>query len=83
MLLAFKLEGSFVLLCDRRSPAFAYGDGDAQRGLFPFLASLLPQPARDRVKLVAIQDIVSAIRKTKRHEWIGEFEKKYGIVQGV
>lgn len=83
VLLAFESEGSFVLLCDRRSPAFAYGDGDAQRGLFPFLASLLPQPARDRVKLVAIQDIVSAIRKTKRHEWIGEFEKKYGIVQGV
>lgn len=83
VLLAFELGGSFVLLCDRRSPAFAHGDQDTQRGLFSFLVSLLPQPARDRVKSVALQDVIRAIHKTERHEWIGEFEKKYGIIQGV
>ena len=81
VLLAFELGGSFVLLCDRRSPAFLYGDEGVCRGFFPFLVSLLPPPIRDRVKLVAIQDVVNAIRCTNRHEWIGEFEKKYGDIQ--
>jgi len=28
---------------------------------------------------VAIQDVVEVIRKTGRHEWIGEFEVKNGL----
>ncbi len=45
----------------------------------PFLISLLPMSARERMAEVAIQDVVEAIRTTGRHEWIGEFEAKYGL----
>jgi hypothetical protein len=80
ILMAFELGGIFVLLCDRRSPTFAYGDNDAQRGIMTFLMSLLPESARERIAVVTIQDVVEAIRTIGRHEWIGEFEKKYGTL---
>ena len=80
VLMAFELGGDFVLLCGRRSPTFAYGGNDAQRGIMPFLMSLLPESARERIVVVTIQDVVEAIRKTGRHEWIGEFETKYGTL---
>lgn len=79
VLTALKLEGTFVLICDRRSPTFAYQDGGAKRGLMPFLLSLIPPAVRARIKVVYIQDLVTTIRESGRHEWIGEFKKKYGI----
>ena len=80
-LMALELGGDFVLLCDRRSPTFAYMDNYTQRGILPFLLSLLPESARERIAVVAIQDVAQAIQETGRHEWISEFISKYGLLE--
>lgn len=79
LLMALELGGDFVLLCDARSPAFVYQDRNASRGLLPFLLSLIPEHLNSKVKVLYIQELVEAIRKTGRHKWIGEFERKYGL----
>jgi hypothetical protein len=79
-LMALELGGDFVLLCDHRSPTFAYGNGEKERGMMPFLLSLLPEKARKHIAVVTIQDVAEAIRASGRHEWINEFEAKYGLV---
>jgi hypothetical protein len=79
--IAFALEkgGAFILLFDARNPTF-YSDGAlGQRGLMPFLLSLLPVSARARVAAVSIQQLVAAIRASGRHGWVDEFERKYGL----
>ncbi len=80
VLMAMELGGVFILLCDLRSPTFAYEDRDTNRGLIPFLLSLIPHHLHPKVKILYIQEVVEAIRETGRHEWICEFEKKYGLV---
>lgn len=82
-LMALELGGDFVLLCDRRSPTFAYGDTNTERGMMPFLLSLLPDSAIERIAVITIQDVVEAIRATGRHEWVSEFEAKYGLNREV
>lgn len=79
VLMALELGDVFILLCDSRSPTFAYKDRDTNRGLIPFLLSLIPQHLHPKVKILYIHEVVEEIRETGRHEWIGEFEKKYGL----
>lgn len=78
-LMALELGGDFVLLCDRRSPTFFYGDNPV-RGMMNFLLSLLPESAQERISVVTIQEVVEAIQATDRHEWINEFVLKYGLI---
>jgi len=66
--MALELGGAFVLICDRRSPTFTYRDGGAERGLMPFLLSLIPTAASARIKVLYIQDVVSAILESGRYE---------------
>jgi hypothetical protein len=76
---ALKLGGVFVLLSDERSPTFHCDGPQGQRGLMPFLLSLLPSSARDCVASVTIQQVVAAITASGRHEWVSEYERKYGL----
>ena len=76
ILMAFELGGSFILLCDSRSPTFVYKNRNISRGLMPFLLSLIPDHLHPKIKVLYIQGVVAAIRETGRHDWIGEFEKK-------
>lgn len=72
--------GMFILLADRRSPVFVKDDGG--RGLFPLLVSTVPEQFRDRIKLLTVQDAVSSIKNSGRHDsWIDEFRKKYGLTE--
>ena len=80
VLMALEFGGSFVLLCDSRSPTFAYKDRNTSRGLMNFLLSLIPEHLHSKIKVLYIQEVVEAIQKTGRHEWVDEFEKKYGWV---
>jgi hypothetical protein len=81
VLFALEYNGQFVLLGDNRNPTF-YCDGpQGTRGLFPFLTSLLPTQAQNRVLMISIQEVVQAIKKSGRHGWITDFEKKYGLEQ--
>ena len=80
-LFAFEHGGIFVLLCDERSPVF-YSDGPkGQRGLMPFLLGLLPQELRHRVTQVTVQDLLTEIKLSGNHEWVDDFEEKYGLAE--
>lgn len=76
---ALELRGIFVLISDERNPTFSCSGPQGQRGLMPFLLSLMPQPARARVATVTIQQVVAAIKASGRYEWVDEFERKYGL----
>ncbi|MCK4548032.1 MAG: hypothetical protein KAW17_11400 [Candidatus Eisenbacteria sp.] len=78
--MAIEKGGVFVLLHDERNPTFVSEEHSTERGLFPFLRSLVPADLRSRIHAVTIQNVVRAIKASGRHgDWIGEFEKKYGL----
>lgn len=79
IIFAFEHQGIFVLLCDERSPVF-YTDGpNGPRGVMPFLVGLLPENLRQRVSYVTVQELVAEIGRAGGHEWLPEFESKYGL----
>jgi hypothetical protein len=77
LMFALKHDGVFVLLHDERSPTFW---NQEERGLVPFLSSLLPSAASARVAVLSTQQIVEKIRQSGRHPWIEEFRQKYSLV---
>ena len=79
VIFALESGGVFVLLSDERSPTFHCDGPQGQRGLMPFLLSLMPDPARSRVATATIQQVVAAINASGRHGWTNEFESKYGL----
>ena len=80
VLFALVKGGTFVLLCDDRSPTFCCDGEPGQRGLMPFMRSLVPEPLRPRVAMATIQQVAQSIRACGRHDgWVGEFERKYGL----
>lgn len=79
VLMALALGGFFILLCDSRSPTFAYKNRNVSRGLMPFLLSLVPDDLHPKIKILYIQEVIEAIRESGQHEWVWEFEKKYGL----
>jgi hypothetical protein len=78
-LFALERGGSFVLLSDDRSPTFFCHGPMGKRGLMPLLLSFVPEPLRDRIGMVSIQQVVAAIKESERHGWIAQFEMKYGM----
>jgi POLQ-like helicase len=78
---ALELGGAFVLLYDDRNPAFHCSGSQDERGLMPFVSWFVPDSLRDRVATVTIQQVVAAVKASNRHEWIEEFERKYGLAQ--
>jgi hypothetical protein len=80
VILALEKGGTFVLLSDARSPVFRCRSGDKEKGLMPFLMTLLPDDIRGRVVSVSSQELVSEIEKLPLHQdWILEFKTKYGL----
>jgi len=80
VLFALSKKGVLVILVDERNPVFkSIGDGP-DRGLIPFLSRFLPPEVNNKVKMITIQQVVSAIERTSRHDdWIHSFKNKYGI----
>jgi len=76
---AFEHRGVFLLLCDERSPVFYSNGPNGQRGIMPFLVSLLPEQLRQCVSYVTVQELVAEIESHDHHEWVGEFKAKYGL----
>jgi len=81
VIFALELGGSFVLLSDERSPTFSCIGSPGKRGLMPFLLAMVPQSLHAHVATVSIQQVVAAIKSSGRHEWIAEFERKYGLME--
>lgn len=79
--LVFSLEkgGNFLLLSDERSPVFHCKVRNIERGLMPLLLQFVPRSYRKRVGSVSVQELVQEIKQSGRHNWIAEFEKKYGL----
>jgi len=78
VLYAFERNGVFVLLVDKRNPTFYSGE-DCQRGLFPFLQGFIPTELKDKVHMVTVQEVVTAIKESEKYSWITDFQQKYGI----
>ncbi|MGM0365026.1 MAG: PGN_0703 family putative restriction endonuclease [Actinomycetota bacterium] len=81
VLFSLKIGGSFLLLHDKRNPAFLEAsDESKERGLWPFLVSFIPRKYSHLVSRITIQDLVGEISRSDRHiDWIGEFKSKYGL----
>jgi hypothetical protein len=80
LLFAVEKGGLFVLLYDARNPTFVRKGPSESRGLLPFLTALVPEPLRDRVRAVSIQEIFAAIVASGQHkDWVGTFAQKYAL----
>lgn len=80
LLFALEQGGYFVLLYDERNPTFFCKGGTVTRGLVPLLLEFVPDQYRPYVKTITMQEVAAEIRSSRRHDdWIGEFEKKYGL----
>lgn len=81
VLFSIHFKGYFVLMHDERNSAFvASAEGLPERGIFPLMVSLLPDPLKMRVKRVTIQEIFAQVRQSPMHQdWIGEFASKYDM----
>lgn len=72
--------GHFVLLHDARNPTFICERSEGQRGLFPFLTSLVPEPLQGRMFQVSIQQVFAAVNDScGRDGWVSNFAEKYGM----
>ncbi len=80
LLFAVHKGGYFVLLYDRRNPTFVRLGPSGERGLLPFLTSLLPDALRAWVRRIAIQDVFDAIMASGRHDdWAPQFAEKHDL----
>ncbi len=79
VLYALERKGVFVLLVDKRNPTFCSGRND-QRGLFPFLKGFVPSELKNRIQMVTVQEVITAIDESGKHSWIIDFQQKYGLV---
>lgn len=46
----------------------------------PFLRAFVADALRDKVVTVTVQQVVATARASGVHEWVGAFERKYGMV---
>ncbi len=81
VLFSLEKKGCFLLLHDERNPAFwKVSKKGEEFGLWPLLKEFVPDKYKASIGRVTIQQLVRAIEKSGRHEWINEFKLKYGIV---
>lgn len=78
VLYAMERNGVFVLLVDKRNPTFCCGE-KRNRGLFPLLKAFVPDEHKNKVHMVTVQEVLTAIKDSGRHPWTAEFQQKYLI----
>lgn len=76
----FALENNayYVILIDKRNPAFEHTVNGVERGLIPFLIQKLPEKVQKEVKVLYIQDVLPVLAK-HGYTWVDEFKEKYGM----
>jgi hypothetical protein len=77
-LFALENDGYYVLLVDKRNPAFEKSDSISKRGLIPTLFNRTPAKYQDRFKVIYIQDVLTVLEK-HGYTWVDEFRHKYGM----
>lgn len=80
LLVAIEKGGTFILLSDERSPTFICHGPSGDRGLIPFLLTLVPEDLRHRVGRITVQSLLAHIQETGRHPWVPVFQEKYGLL---
>ncbi|MDR2010001.1 MAG: hypothetical protein LBQ22_05925 [Bacteroidales bacterium] len=80
LLFAAKNNGYYVILIDKRNPAFMKTDGVNERGLIPILTSRISEEMKSIIKIVFIQDVVELLEKSN-YSWVEEFKEKYGLTK--
>jgi len=78
LLFAVEKNGYFVILIDKRNPAFIKTDGINERGLIPILTSPLSERMKNTIKVIYIQDVVKLLERFG-YSWVSEFKNKYGL----
>jgi hypothetical protein len=78
LLFAIERNGYFVILIDKRNPAFIKTDGVNERGLISVLTNPLSEQMKNIVKVIYIQDVVKLLEKFE-YSWVNEFKNKYGL----
>jgi hypothetical protein len=78
LIFAIENDGLFVLLIDKRNPAFIKIANNDDRGLIPTLLNLIPEEVRSIIKIIYIQDVIP-ILEDFGYDWTNMFRKKYGI----
>lgn len=81
VLFAVHYGGYFILMYDARNTAFfSTAEGLPDRGVCPFLVSMLPEHLKEQVKRVTIQEVFDQVRSSPRHaDWVEEFARKYAM----
>jgi len=79
VIFALEAGGEFVLLFDERNPSFYAGKPLTERGLMPFLLSLVPQTIKPHIHVISIQQVDATFRTLIQAAWLQDFEKKYAL----
>ncbi|MCU0485612.1 MAG: hypothetical protein MUC85_05815 [Anaerolineales bacterium] len=80
LLFAIESGGDFVLLYDARNPSFVADGPGGKRGLMPFLIPWVPVALHSRIHWITIQQVVGAYKRHGGLPWLGDFEKKYALI---
>lgn len=78
LMFALENNGYFVILIDKRNPAFEKESQAGKRGLISVLMSQLPSKYHKLIKVIYIQDVLPMLDK-HGYTWVNEFREKYGM----
>lgn len=78
---ALERNGYYVILYDKRNPAFLKSAPAGPRGLIPILLNSVPLDLQPYIKTMQIQDVVDVLDRSG-YGWVGDFREKYGIQKG-
>lgn len=78
LMFALENNGYFVILIDKRNPAFERITDTGKRGLIPVLLNQIPSELKKEIKIIYIQDVLPILEK-HGYSWVVEFREKYGM----
>lgn len=78
LMFALENNGYFVILIDKRNPAFEKEIAARKRGLIPVLMDKIPHEHKEFIKVIYIQDILPILTH-HGYTWVDEFKEKYGM----
>ncbi|MFZ4400745.1 MAG: PGN_0703 family putative restriction endonuclease [Bacteroidales bacterium] len=79
LMFALENNGYFVILIDKRNPAFERYTDIGKRGLIPILLNQIPSELQKEIKIIYIQDVLPVLEKYG-YRWVGKFREKYGMI---
>lgn len=78
LMFALENNGYFVILIDKRNPAFEKESAAGKRGLIPVLLDKISPKHKEFFKVIYIQQVLPILDK-HGYTWVDEFREKYGM----